>query len=144
MAEIAAADPDLLLATSYHMVDLDDPGQIEAATAWWQALTDAGGEGMVVKPLDFVARGKKGIIQPAIKCRDRNISDHLRPRLHHAAASGPPAGAWSRRQARPRHPRIRAWYRGLDRFVKHEPLRRVHECAFAVLALESEPVDPRL
>jgi len=30
------------------------------------------------------------------------------------------------------------------RFVRHEPLRRIHECAFAVLALESEPVDPRL
>jgi hypothetical protein len=33
---------------------------------------------------------------------------------------------------------------GLERFVRHEPLRRVHECAFAVLAMESEPVDPRL
>jgi protein phosphatase len=32
----------------------------------------------------------------------------------------------------------------LDRFVKREPLRRVHECVFAVLALESEPIDPRL
>ena len=33
---------------------------------------------------------------------------------------------------------------GLDRFVNREPLRRVHECVFEVLALESEPVDPRL
>lgn len=33
---------------------------------------------------------------------------------------------------------------GLERFVHDEPLRRVHECVFAVLALESEPVDPRL
>ena len=32
----------------------------------------------------------------------------------------------------------------LERFVRHEPLRRVHECVFGVLALESEPVDPRL
>ena len=32
----------------------------------------------------------------------------------------------------------------LERFVDQEPLRRVHECAFGVLALESEPVDPRL
>jgi protein phosphatase len=32
----------------------------------------------------------------------------------------------------------------LERFVRREPLRRVHECVFAVLALESEPVDPRL
>jgi PNKP adenylyltransferase domain, ligase domain len=33
---------------------------------------------------------------------------------------------------------------GLERFVRREPLRRVHECVFGVLALESEPVDPRL
>jgi protein phosphatase len=32
----------------------------------------------------------------------------------------------------------------LERFVRREPLHRVHECVFAVLALESEPVDPRL
>ncbi|WP_323389096.1 hypothetical protein [Myxococcus qinghaiensis] len=32
----------------------------------------------------------------------------------------------------------------LERFVWKEPLRRVHECVFGVLALESEPVDPRL
>jgi protein phosphatase len=33
---------------------------------------------------------------------------------------------------------------GLERFVRGEPLRRVHECVFGVLALESEPLDPRL
>ncbi|MGL4882575.1 MAG: hypothetical protein ACRC8K_16170, partial [Waterburya sp.] len=32
----------------------------------------------------------------------------------------------------------------LERFVNHAPLRQVHECVFGVLALESEPVDPRL
>jgi hypothetical protein len=32
----------------------------------------------------------------------------------------------------------------LERFVAVEPLYRVHECVFGVLALESEPVDPRL
>jgi hypothetical protein len=32
----------------------------------------------------------------------------------------------------------------LERFVRREPLYRVHECVFGVLALESEPVDPRL
>ena len=33
---------------------------------------------------------------------------------------------------------------GLDRVARGEPLWRVHECVFGVLALESEPVDPRL
>ncbi|NMB90585.1 MAG: hypothetical protein GYA17_19665, partial [Chloroflexi bacterium] len=32
----------------------------------------------------------------------------------------------------------------LQRFVDRRPLRSVHECVFGVLALESEPVDPRL
>ena len=31
----------------------------------------------------------------------------------------------------------------LARFVERAPLYRVHECVFSVLALESEPVDPR-
>jgi len=32
----------------------------------------------------------------------------------------------------------------LHRFVENEPFYRVHECVFGVLALESEPVNPRL
>ncbi|MFD1734260.1 hypothetical protein ACFSC4_29350 [Deinococcus malanensis] len=32
----------------------------------------------------------------------------------------------------------------LERFVRREPLRRIHECVFGVSALESEPLDPRL
>jgi protein phosphatase len=32
-------------------------------------LTVASGEGMVVKPRDFIARGRKGPVQPAVKCR---------------------------------------------------------------------------
>ncbi|GAB3845813.1 hypothetical protein GCM10028822_04890 [Hymenobacter terrigena] len=33
---------------------------------------------------------------------------------------------------------------GLERFVARQPLRRVHQCFFGVLSLESEAVDPRL
>jgi hypothetical protein len=32
----------------------------------------------------------------------------------------------------------------LDRMAAGEPLWRVHELVFAILAVESEPVDPRL
>jgi hypothetical protein len=39
---------------------------------------------------------------------------------------------------------IRPGNRGAERFVRHEPLRLVHECVFGVLVLGSEPVDPRL
>ncbi len=88
MAELAAALPSLFIATQYHVVDIDDLGQTEAATNWWDELTNAGGEGMVVKPLDFVVHGKKGIVQPAIKCRGREyLANHLWPGLHHACPS---------------------------------------------------------
>ena len=62
------ADP-ILMATTWHRVPLTDPGAAAAATEWWEGLVAAGGEGMVVKPLDFVARGRKGLLQPAVKCR---------------------------------------------------------------------------
>jgi protein phosphatase len=145
MAELAAADPELLVATPYRAVDLGDPAQVEAAKTWWQDLTGAGGEGMVVKPSDFVARGKRGLLQPAIKCRgpeylriiygpDYTMPEHLE-RLRARGLSAKRGLA------------LREFALGieaLERFVKREPLRRVHECVFAVLALESEPVDSRL
>ena len=67
----AAADPALIVATRHSAVDLDNAEQVASAVAWWEELTEAGGEGMVVKPLDFVARGGRGMLQPAIKCRER-------------------------------------------------------------------------
>ena len=65
LAKSCAADPDLLLATPYRVVDLTDPGERGSRTAWWEELTARGGEGMVVKPLDFVSRGQRGLVQPA-------------------------------------------------------------------------------
>jgi protein phosphatase len=144
-AELASADPALLVATQHHVLDLGDDVQVAAITAWWEALTASGGEGMVVKPLTFVARGKKGMLQPAIKCRgpeylriiygpDYTMPEHL-DRLRERGLNTK-RGLASREFA--------LGIEALDRFVKREPLRRVHECVFAVLALESEPIDPRL
>ncbi len=113
--------------------------------AWWTGLTERGGEGMVVKPLEFVQRGPRGLAQPAVKCRGR---EYLRiiygpdytaeANLTRLRARG--LGA-KRSLARGE---FALGVEGLERFVRREPLRRVHECAFGVLALESEPVDPRL
>jgi protein phosphatase len=133
------------MATPHRLVDLSDPEDVAAATAWWESLTSSGGEGMVFKPLDFITRGKKGIIQPAIKCRgpeylriiygpDYTMPEHLE-RLRERGL-GAKRGLALREFA--------LGVEALDRFVKREPLRRVHECVFALLALESEPVDPRL
>jgi protein phosphatase len=142
---LAAADAALLVRTPSVTVDLTDPQSETAATDWWCEHTDAGGEGMVVKPADFVARGRKGVVQPALKVRGREYlriiygPDYTRPdtlaRLRQRSL-GLKRGLAFREFA--------LGVEALERFVRSEPLHRVHEAVFAVLALESEPVDPRL
>ena len=141
-----AADPTgVLFTTPHRFVNLSDASSESEATAWWLELTSKGGEGMVVKPLSFIATGKRGLLQPAIKCRGREYlriiygPDYTVPenleRLR-ARALGAKRSLALREFA--------LGIEGLERFVRGEPLRLVHECAFGVLALESEPVDPRL
>jgi protein phosphatase len=138
-------DGDLLMATPYHVVDLADPTCEAAVTQWWTTLTEHGGEGAVVKPLSFVATSSRGLLQPAVKCRGREylriiygpeytLPEHLQ-RLRERGLSGKRSLALRE---------FALGIEGLERFVQREPLRRVHECVFGVLALESEPVDPRL
>jgi protein phosphatase len=145
LARICDADPDLLLATPFRVVDLTDKADQEKGIQWWEELTASGGEGMVIKPLEFVTKGRKGLAQPAVKVRGREylriiygpeytLPEHLE-RLK------------SRGIGTKRSLALREFALGLEaleRFVHKEPLRRVHECVFGVLALESEPVDPRL
>ena len=100
---------------------------------------------MVVKPYDFLAYGKEGLLQPAVKCRG---SEYLR------IIYGPEYDMTenierlkNRGLSRKRSLALREFalgIEGLERFVKSEPLRRIHESVFGVLALESEDVDPRL
>lgn len=145
-ARLAAARPDLIMATPSRVVDLQDPADCAAATAWWAELTAAGGEGMVVKPFDFIVRDARGgLLQPAIKCRGADYlriiygPEYLRPaNLDRLRQRG--VGA-KRALARKE---FALGIEALSRFVGREPLRSVHECVFGVLALESEPVDPRL
>jgi protein phosphatase len=145
LARLAAADPELMLATPYRVVRLDDPNALADATRWWIELTGAGGEGMVVKPLDFVARNPKGLVQPAIKCRGR---EYLR--IIYGPEYDAPQNLERLRErglSAKRSLAIREFCLGVEslaRFVGGEPLRLVHECVFGVVALESEPVDPRL
>lgn len=145
IAKLCAADPELLLATPYRRVDLNDEEQVRDATAWWEERTGKGGEGMVIKPLDFIAFGKKGLLQPAVKCRG---PEYLR--IIYGPEYTLPENLERLRErgvGRKRSLALREFALGveaLDRFVKEEPLYRVHECVFGVLALESEPMDPRL
>jgi protein phosphatase len=145
LKRLCDADDEILLATAHMLIDVTDPASQEAGIRWWEELTKAGGEGMVVKPLDFIARGPRGLVQPAVKCRGR---EYLR------IIYGPEYTALEnlerlrqRGLAAKRSLALREFalgIEGLERFVQREPLRRVHECVFGVLALESEPVDPRL
>jgi protein phosphatase len=145
IATLCAADSKLLLATPFRIVDVTDPASEQNAVAWWTELTSEGGEGMVVKPLDFIAKGKRGVLQPAVKVRG---PEYLRI-IYGPEYSSP--GNLERLRSRglgaKRSLALREFalgVEGLERFVRREPFWRVHECSFAVLALESEPVDPRL
>ena len=142
---LAAADPALIVATEHRRLDLDAEDQVADAIAWWESLTASGGEGMVVKPLSFIARGKRGLLQPAIKCRGR---EYLRI-IYGPDYDLPENLARLRKRGlgQKRSMAIREFALGLEalhRFVEHAPLTRVHQCVFGVLAMESEPVDPRL
>jgi protein phosphatase len=143
--EFCAADPGLLVATPYRVVDLGRDEERAAAVQWWLDLTARGGEGMVVKPLDYVTRGNKGLVQPAVKCRG---PEYLR--IIYGPEYDAPANLERLRQrglAAKRSLALREFALGLEaleRFVGGAPLRHVHECVFGVLALESEPLDPRL
>jgi len=145
LGRLATKDDPVIVRTPFRVIDLTDAGDQEHGVQWWREVTERGGEGMVVKPLDFVARGRRGIVQPALKCRG---AEYLR------IIYGPEYTApehLERLRARglsaKRSLALREFALGieaLERFVRDEPLYRVHECVFGVLALESEPVDPRL
>ncbi|WP_327069189.1 polynucleotide kinase-phosphatase [Kitasatospora sp. NBC_01302] len=144
----AQSEP-LLRATGRLLVDTTDEASIAAGIAWWEELTGAGGEGMVVKPLASLVRtapgeGRPGgLVQPGLKVRGR---EYLRliygpDYTEHLDALRQRALGHKRSLA------LREYALGLealDRLAGGEPLWRVHEPVFAVLALESEPVDPRL
>jgi protein phosphatase len=143
IAKFAKFNPDLILTTAHHLVDTSNPESVATGIDWWLSLTDRGSEGMVVKPLEFIPAHRS--TQPAVKCRGQEylriiygaeytLTENL-DRLRQRGLSGKRSLA------------LREFALGiesLDRFVAQEPLRRVHECTFGVLALESEPIDPRL
>jgi protein phosphatase len=144
-ARLAAADPELCATTRHVYADTGDPASCAAAADWWLALTESGGEGMVVKPAAGLVRGPKGLAQPGLKVRGREYlriiygPDYTEPENL--------ARLRTRSVGRKRSLALREYalgLEGLDRVASGEPLWRVHECVFGVLALESEPVDPRL
>jgi len=142
---LVQAAPDLVRTTRRLVVDTEDPASVSSGITWWEDMTGSGGEGMVVKPFANLTRTKRGLAQPGIKVRGREYLriiygpdytesrhlDRLRDRnLGHKRSLA--LGEYA------------LGLEALERCVAGEPLWRVHEAVFAVLALESEPVDPRL
>ena len=144
--EICLADTNLFKLTPYKIVATESEADIRDAVDWWLSLTAKGGEGTVIKPYDFTAYSDKHeLIQPAVKCRGKEYlciiygPEYCEPENL--------ARLKRRGLAKKRSLALQEFALGieaLERFVKKEPLRRIHESAFAVLALESEAVDPRL
>ncbi len=143
--QICKQDENLFLATPYKVVELENEQSIAEAITWWEELTGHGGEGMVVKPYKFTEQGRRGIVQPAVKCRGPQYL-----RIIYGPEYNTPENLQRLRMRNlgtKRSLALREFALGVEaveRFVRGEPLRRVHECTFGVLALESEPVDPRL
>lgn len=143
--ELVEADPELVRRTDRRFVELTDDRAVGEATQWWLDLTAAGGEGMVVKPAETILTGERGLVLPGVKCRGREYlriiygPEYLEPsnleRLRQRSLGR--KSSLARRE-------FALGIEALDRFVASEHLFRVHQCVFAVLALESEPVDPRL
>ncbi|WP_425828473.1 polynucleotide kinase-phosphatase [Streptomyces fractus] len=144
---VVAHDTTGLLRTTRRLyVDTGDAASVRAGVDWWLEMTGRGGEGMVVKPVGALVRDAKGrLVQPGVKCRGR---EYLR--IIYGPEYTRPENLAKLRQRFLGHKRslaIREYGLGLealDRLAEGEPLWRVHEAVFAVLALESEPVDPRL
>jgi protein phosphatase len=143
--EICLADEKMFRITPYKVIDPQNEESVSSAIQWWTELTKKGGEGMVVKPFNFISYGKEGLLQPAVKCRG---SEYLR--IIYGAEYDTPENMKrlkNRGLSKKRSLALREFalgIEGLERFVKKEPLRRIHESVFGVLALESEEVDPRL
>jgi protein phosphatase len=141
---MTGVDP-LFMATDHIAVDLHDEQSVAVATDWWLRLTGSGGEGMVVKPLDFIARRGTELLQPAIKCRGR---EYLRS-IYGPEYTVPEKLERLRRRSLTKKRRLALaefvlGQESLEHFVRREPFHRLYKCVFAVLALENEAVDPRL
>ncbi|MDX8376740.1 MAG: polynucleotide kinase-phosphatase, partial [Mariprofundales bacterium] len=124
IAKICAADPDVLLATKYKLINIADKNSKDEGMQWWLDLTANGGEGLVIKPYNFIEKGKKGLIQPALKCRG---AEYLRiiygpeyDTMHNLNALRK-RGLSTKRSMAIRE--LALGFESLKRFVNHDPLR---------------------
>ncbi len=145
-AKELAACSDLLMETEYKVVELDEDSEDEQGLIdWWTSITEEGHEGLVIKPEYMTMHASGRLVQPAIKVRGRKYlhiiygMDYLHPdnlkRLKQRK---------TRKKERHALMEFALGLESIERFVRKEPLERMHECVLAALALEADAVDPRL
>jgi polynucleotide kinase-phosphatase len=133
----------LFMETEYKIIT--DEASEEEVIHWWKDITSEGHEGIVIKPEFFIARNKGKLLQPAIKVRGRkylNIiygMDYLLPNNLERLKN--------RNTGKKQKLALKEFslgVEGIKRYKNGESIERVHECVLATLAMESDPVDPRL
>ena len=144
LAKLAEVDP-ILQSTGWRQLDASSAADQSALIEWWTEHTDTGGEGIVLKPNSFIAHQDRLLVQPAMKVRGR---DYLRI-IYGPDYDSPNNIERLRKRGLGRkfslaEREFKLGLEGLYRFVENQPLAKVHECALGVLAMESQPVDPRL
>ncbi|MEW4368302.1 polynucleotide kinase-phosphatase [Paenibacillus kandeliae] len=144
-AEQLAQSSSMLIATEYRVVELDDEQAEQQLIQWWSDMTEQGHEGLVIKPECMTTYDGDRLVQPAIKVRGRKYlhiiygMDYLQPnnlkRLKERK---------TRKKERHALMEFALSLESVERFVRQEPLERMHECVLAALSLEADAVDPRL
>lgn len=141
--QLVATDSEIYRQTRCFVLDPSDPEQVEAASQWWLQLTESGGEGVVVKPMENAETSRQ--VQPGMKVRGREYlrmiygHDYLQPQRQERLKQ--------RNLQHKQSSALREYALGiesLERLAAGEPLHRIHVPVFGVLALESEPMNPRL
>lgn len=143
MNALLAENSSLFIATEYRLIESEQDEQ--EIINWWQNMTENGHEGIVIKPFDFLAHHKGKLLQPAIKVRGREYlriiygMDYTDETIMKRLKQRNPS-----RKMKNALLEFKLGLEGISRFVGLESSTRVHECALATLALESDPIDPRL
>lgn len=136
---------NLFRAPSFHWVDLDSEEEKREASAWFETLSDQGGAGVVVRSTKLAMEAGKDLLQPGLTVRGREYlrliygMDYDRPDLLESHRL--------RRLKDIRQLAVRQVALGneaLSRFVEKQDLTSVFECNFALLALQTNEIDPRL
>ena len=138
-----AALSEFFIETEYKVID-DEASEAEVIE-WWKQMTEAGHEGIVIKPQTFIAKNKGKLLQPAIKVRGRKYLSIIYGMDYLAPANL--TRLKNRNTSKKQKLALREFSLGVEgirRFVDRESLHRIHECVLGTLALESDPVDPRL